>query len=85
MTIEERNSGALNLRGRALMELGRFEEAEASLRRALDADALNAAAHNNLGILYVRSRRRDEARREFENALKINPELSEAKRNLEQL
>lgn len=41
-----------------------------------------AQAHNNLGALYLRNGRLTDARREFEQALRLSPALPEAWRNL---
>jgi Flp pilus assembly protein TadD len=42
-------------------------------------------AHNELGELYARTGRADEARTEFEAALKLNPNFSRAQKNLDAL
>ncbi len=44
-----------------------------------------ARAHNNLGVLYERQGRREEARAEYEAAQRADPGLEDARRNLERL
>ena len=47
---------------------GRFQEAETCFRQTLDRDPGNVAARNNLGLLYCRLGRQDEARRLWQAA-----------------
>jgi Tfp pilus assembly protein PilF len=48
---------------------GKYAEAEAALRKALEIDPTLADAHNNLGAVYDRTGRKDEAEREFRLAI----------------
>ncbi len=69
--------------GRAQLELGDTSAAETSLRRSLSLDDTNPYAHNNLGVLLQRQGKRREARKEFEVALQLRPEMEIARQNLE--
>lgn len=60
----------------------RYEQAEASFRRALELNPSHPVAHNELGIVYRRMGRFAEARRSYESALQILPEFHHARRNL---
>ncbi|MBZ4422512.1 adventurous gliding motility TPR repeat lipoprotein GltE [Myxococcus sp. RHSTA-1-4] len=53
-----------------------FPEAEEHLRRILQADGKNAAAHLNLGIAYKGQGQFDKAMQEYDEAEKLNPELA---------
>lgn len=66
--------------GRVLSELGRLDEAEAVLRRAVTVR--DAAAEFNLGTVLDRRGRWDEARTHYERALAINPYHVRAMNNL---
>lgn len=59
--------------GDMLLRAGRDEEAEAYLRRALDADARLAAAHVSLGVLRLRQNRFDEAQQLLRRAAALDP------------
>lgn len=69
--------------GRAQLELGDAVAAESSLRRSLSLDDTNPYAHNNLGVLLQRQGKRRDARKEFEVALRLRPEMEIARQNLE--
>ena len=58
-----------------------IDEAQAVVR--LNPQA--ADGWNNLGVLEVRSDRRDSARHDFERALQLDPNHAQAKANLERL
>lgn len=45
----------------------------------------NAYAHNDLGTVYLRMGRTDDARAEYRRALELKPDLEETRRNLELL
>jgi Flp pilus assembly protein TadD len=44
-----------------------------------------AAAHSNLGVAYAQDGRMAEARLEWETALRLDPDLVDARRNLARL
>lgn len=58
------------------------EEAESLLREALTADLFCGAAHNNLGVLYLKQDRLYEAAGEFEWARKLLPGHPDPRVNL---
>lgn len=73
---------AYALRGAALLGVGRYEEAEKAFLRALSADPRSVRAHNNLGLLYLKTDRRDEAIKEWEEVLRLEPGNSFAQERL---
>jgi tetratricopeptide (TPR) repeat protein len=66
--------------GRCLADLGRLEEAEAVLRRAVRVR--DAAAEYNLGTVLDRQGRGEEARERYERALAVDPFHARALNNL---
>jgi Flp pilus assembly protein TadD len=81
--VDGSNARMWSALGRAQLELGDSEAAESSLRRSLSLDDMNPYAHNNLGVLLQRQGKRREARKEFEVALRLRPEMELARQNLE--
>jgi superkiller protein 3 len=72
-------------RGLRAIEAGRFEEAEAPLRAALDEASdgpARALVYNKLGVAYVAARRRDEALGAFAEALDCDPACAPALTNI---
>jgi tetratricopeptide (TPR) repeat protein len=57
-------------------------KAEKLLRQALSADLYHGAAHNNLGVLYLKQGKLYEAAGEFEWARKLLPGLPDPRMNL---
>jgi predicted O-linked N-acetylglucosamine transferase (SPINDLY family) len=68
--------------GLALFHLGRLNEAEAALSRALEIDPLMPEACNNLGNLYLITGRPDAAVVHLKNAIAGQPEIVEPYVNL---
>ena len=68
--------------GLALHGLDRFDEAEASYRRALRLAPSYPEAHSNLGVTLRRQGRLDEAVASLQAALAFRPDYSEAQSNL---
>ncbi len=62
-----------------------FREAEKIYRGILDREPDNAAVRNDFAVVLIRLNKKKEAVEEFQNALKIRPELEGAKRNLKNL
>jgi Tfp pilus assembly protein PilF len=62
--------------------IGDFENALVHYRALLEANELNAEAHNNLGLLYLGKGLYDEAIREFQRATFIEPRYDKAHNNL---
>ena len=56
--------------------------AEASLKRALELSPRHPVAHNELGIVYRKTGRFEEARKSYEKALELHPDFHFARRNL---
>jgi tetratricopeptide (TPR) repeat protein len=67
--------------GKCYADLGRFEDAEAVLRRAVSA-ADDAVGFYNLGYVLEQLGRPAEAERQYERALQLNPGLAGAHTNL---
>ncbi len=57
-------------------ELGREDDAERTLRTALEVDRSNAEAHEALGLALVRQKRVPEAARELARAADLRPEVA---------
>lgn len=68
--------------GIALHERGDLEAAEAELAKALVLNPAHPIAHNELGIIYRKTGRFDEARRSYEAALDVYSGYHFARRNL---
>ncbi len=54
-------------------------------RQGLNLCPNNAYAHNDLGTVYLRMGKPDQARAEYRRALELKPDLEETRRNLELL
>ena len=68
------NTALLILAARFEHTAGDIPAAEKHLRAVLDKDATNLEAYTVLGDIYMRQQRLDEARREFEELARRNPE-----------
>lgn len=68
--------------GIAYGRVDRWEDAEASMQRALELNPRHPVALNELGIVYRHMGRFDDARASYEQALEIHPEFHYARRNL---
>ena len=73
---------ALCIYARALLALGRPDEAALIARRALAADASSAAPHEILGMIAVRQRNLGKALIEYEQALMLEPHSQSAVQGL---
>lgn len=67
----------------ACMNMNRLEEAEARLSAILKQKPTHAYSHHGLGYLRMQQGRFDEARDYFLRALALDPEIAEARTNLE--
>ncbi len=63
--------------GCLLLDMNRPMEASEKFRRVVEQDADNIEAHFHLGVLALRCRELDDARREFEMVLKLEPTRAE--------
>jgi Flp pilus assembly protein TadD len=63
---------------------GRPEEAASRYRESLRLNEADAALHNDLGAMLAKLGRFREAVPEFETALRLDPLLDTAKRNLQE-
>lgn len=72
-------------RGLALRSRGDTTGALESLQKARNLDPSKAETHNNLGSVYADLGRLDEAKKAFEQALAIDPSLSDARQNLDRI
>lgn len=68
--------------GVAQHRAGDLEAAEKNLLLALESNSEQPVAHNELGIIYRKTGRFDQARRSYESALAVYPGFHFARRNL---
>ncbi len=66
----------------ALLERGDVAAAEKQLRSAAASYPNSFAVHNDLGTLYLQTRRTKEALKEFRLAVRLNPKHADLQRNL---
>ena len=71
--------------GNALLDLDHVPAAVEHYSGRRETTPDDAEAHHNLGVAYARLERWAEARVEFEKALSLKPDYTDARRNLEQL
>jgi tetratricopeptide (TPR) repeat protein len=69
--------------GRALLGLGRLQEAEGRFRRAIQLKPQEPAWHYDLGLALKKQNRPAEAEEAFRQALRVDPNFSHARRELE--
>jgi predicted O-linked N-acetylglucosamine transferase (SPINDLY family) len=81
--LDPAQAQAWYLLGAACRELGRLEEAEASLEQALRLQPERADVHNHLGVVRARQGKLLEAAAAFRQAVHLQPDHAEAARNLE--
>ncbi len=80
-TVPDLSAPRIDL-GIAYHRSGDLEAAESNLLLAIEANAEQPVAHNELGIVYRKTGRFEEARRSYEKALAIYPGFHFARRNL---
>jgi tetratricopeptide (TPR) repeat protein len=73
---------SFTLRGAALLAVGRLKEAEKAFLRTLSKNPRSIRALNNLGLLYLKTDRKDEAIKQWEEVLRLDPDNSFAKDRL---
>ena len=76
------NPDVLMLLTRIQVTSGRFDQAEKSLRRLVQAVPGEAAAHNNLGNVLLELRRPAEAAASYREALRLQPDLGRPAMNI---
>jgi tetratricopeptide (TPR) repeat protein len=84
LKIEPRSMAALNGLGLVYEAKGQHELAELVLRRAIEVDEKSKAAAeswNNLGLVALKRRRDQEAFADFDQAARLDPTMSVARRN----
>ena len=67
--------------GAAYYEIGNYAVALSELKEALQADPDHSHAYDVLGLVYMALREDDEAERNFQRALSLNPQDSDANNN----
>jgi tetratricopeptide (TPR) repeat protein len=72
------NAKSRMILGAALGQLDQVKAAEEQFRVAQQISPLDPATHSNLGLIYVRAKRWLDAQKEFEAALRINSQDSQA-------
>ncbi len=68
--------------GNTLFELGKIDEAETSLKKAIELKPDFFEAHNNLGATQQNLGRLDEAEKSYKKAIELKPDYAEAHNNL---
>ena len=83
LAIDESLGPAWSNRANILAEFRQWEKAEDSYRRAIDCSPTDVLAHFNFGTFLIKRGRYKEASTELHEALRLDPEFEQAKRNLE--
>lgn len=76
---------AHRIAGNILSQMGRDDEAETAFRKAIAIRAKDSASHNSLGVFYAERRRWEQARKEFETAIRYAPLDTASRVNLARL
>jgi len=71
--------------GKVLLDEQQYDGALTELSRALSVDPRNALALNNRGVAFAALGQTEAARLDFESALRLDPNLAEARENLNRL
>ncbi len=89
LRFNQKQPGVFGLAGRALLQLGKFVEAEATLAKALNMNPKNEAAYEDLYELYTKLNRTDNMKVVLEQYVKIlptnSPKLERIKKRIEEL
>ncbi len=83
--LDTRFPAALYNQANDRLAQGALREAIRLYARSLRLDPADAWALNNRGLAYLRSAKAGKARRDFEAALRVSPDFSAARTNLERL
>lgn len=81
----ERTHAAWNNLGLILMRTNRTQEAIRALERAVALNPKSAVYRNNLGAAYERAGQIAKARTLYQEALQLDPNFEDARKNLERL
>jgi len=68
--------------GIAYGQIGDYEHAEESIKKALQLNPRHPVAYNELGIIYRKTGRFESARKSYESALEVYPDFHFARKNL---
>ncbi|HEY7115776.1 MAG TPA: tetratricopeptide repeat protein [Tepidisphaeraceae bacterium] len=71
-----------NERAFALIQEGKYDQAETILKKAIAADLTFGPAHNNLGLVYYYQKRYYDAAWEFDYAIRLMPYQPDPRNNL---
>jgi tetratricopeptide (TPR) repeat protein len=82
LRLDPQDDACTNMRAMALVQLGRRDEAGATIQGALERDPENAVSHANQGWTRLHERRPKEALEHFREALRIDPDLDWARAGL---
>jgi tetratricopeptide (TPR) repeat protein len=82
LAIDPEHVGAINVRARALVQLGRDADADATLAQALRHDPENATTHANLGWALLQRGEVERAQAGFLEALRLAPGHDSARAGL---
>jgi tetratricopeptide (TPR) repeat protein len=78
------NAAYLDSYGWVLFRLGRLEEAEIQIKKALDAVSTDSIIHEHLGDIYQAQGWTENAKTEWQEALRLQPDNENVKKKLEQ-
>ena len=81
--LDPNSAVAYSVRARAYFELNEIDRALADCNQAIKLDRNNAAAYNIRGNVYVKKGDYKRAISDWQTAIRINPELEEARYNIE--
>ncbi len=82
LELEPGNASVLGSAAGLAFTLGRFDEAIALMRRAIELDPLSFGGHYYLGVYYLYVDRMNDAELEFRKTLELNPQYPVAHLNL---
>jgi tetratricopeptide (TPR) repeat protein len=82
-TGKDRRPEAFTIYGVALLKAGRYAESQKYFVRTIALEPGSVTAHNNLAALYWRTGMRDDAIREWREALRLDPKNEVARKNIE--
>jgi tetratricopeptide (TPR) repeat protein len=81
LAIQPNHAGALQLVGAVAYQIGRYEVAVDSIRRAIEQDATNPAWFSNLGLALERQGKLEDSLASHDKAIELKPDYPEAFNN----